>query len=262
MPHIGNDILLKIHRFLGAAATLAALLFAAGCTRNLRRVDDAPRAVAFPTAFPWASMVYAARTDAGVVVVDLGWNGARGALRENLRRIGATPQDVGHVFLTHSHRDHIGAWREVPHAVFHVPEAEAELFAGDARHGDLPSRAARLVLGDAAPWPGEVAVRPFSRDTAFVFGGDTLRAFVVPGHTPGSAAYLFRGVLFAGDAITFSRLRGFRPPFGIFTHDVPESRESLRELWDRLEPFDVRWVCTAHSKCAPADSALILKTTR
>ncbi len=252
-----------MRRRLRAALLLGLLLLSVpGCTRNLRRVDDAPRAVAFPTAFPWASMVYAARTGTGVVVVDLGWSGARGALRENLRRMGATPEDVTDVFITHAHRDHIGAWREVQHAVFHVAEAEAALFDGEARHSDLPSRAGRLAFGDASPWEGEVAVRTFSRDTAFVFGADTLRAFVVPGHTPGSAAYLFRGVLFAGDAIAFSRLRGFGPPFRVFTHDVPRSRASLRELWDRLEPFDVRWVCTAHSKCAEADSALIRKTTR
>lgn len=41
---------------------------------------------------------------------------------------------------------------------------------------------------------------PFSKDTVFVFGRDTLHAFLVAGHTAGSTAYLFRGVLFVGDA--------------------------------------------------------------
>jgi glyoxylase-like metal-dependent hydrolase (beta-lactamase superfamily II) len=45
----------------------------------------------------------------------------------------------------------------------------------------------------------------------FAVGADTVRAYVVPGHTAGSAAYLFRGVLFVGDAVTHTRAGGFAP---------------------------------------------------
>lgn len=230
------------------AIALASAL--GGCTLNLARVASPPESVAFTTAFPWNSMIYAARTEAGVVVIDLGWQRPERALARFLARMDAAPEDVTDVFLTHSHRDHIGGWRAVPHARFHMAVDEVAHFEGRDDHHDLPSRLAELLLGDPAPWPGEVAVRPFSADTLYVFGADTLRAFRVSGHTPGSAAYLFRGVLFAGDAIARSYLTGYQPAMRIFTDDVQGSRESLHALFARIDEFDVQWVCTAHGKCA------------
>lgn len=246
------------HR-LAAALLLAAL---AACTLNLRQVQDPPRSAAVATAYPWNSMVYAARTDSGIVVIDLGWYGAEGALRRGLRRLGAAPEEVTRVFLTHSHRDHIGGWRAVRRARFHLAAAEVALLEGAAHHPDLPSRAGERLAGNPAPWHGEVEVRPFATDTAFTLGRDTLRAFPVPGHTAGSAAYLFRGVLFVGDAVAYSYLGGFRPAFGVFTDDPGRGRASMASLWERVRPYAPRWVCTAHAKCAPADSAFARKVIR
>lgn len=243
-------------RIFGLAALLAVGLLSA-CTMNLGHVQDPPRSLALPTAYPWNSLVYLARTDSGVIVVDLGWHGAGGALRGGLARMGAAPEEVRAVFLTHSHRDHIGAWRVVRGARFHLSEAEVPYFERERRHSDLPSRAGEALLGRAAPHPEELRIHPFSADTAFAFGSDTVRAFAVPGHTPGSAAYLFRGVLFVGDAVAYDRLRGFHSALRIFTDDLERSRASVASLWTRVEPYGVRWVCTAHAKCAVADSAFM-----
>ncbi len=243
---------------------LAALLLAAlsGCTFNLRHVQDPPRSLAIPTTHPWSSLVYLARTDSGVLVFDLGWTGAGKRLRRGLRRMGAGPEEVRAVFLTHSHRDHVDAWREVRGARFHLTEAEAPLFVGEARHRDLPSRVAERVFGRRGPRPGEVDVRPFGADTAFAFGADTVRAFLLPGHTAGSAAYLFRGVLFAGDAIAYNHLSGFQGAKRIFTRDFERSRASLASLFERVKPYDARWVCNAHGKCAAVNPAFIRRVTR
>jgi hydroxyacylglutathione hydrolase len=241
---------------------LAALLLG-GCTYNLRQVQEPGRAVAFPTSNPWTSMVYAARADDGrVLVVDLGWRGAGKALVKRLRSLDASPADVTDVFLTHGHRDHIGAWRTVRHARFHLSTAEVPYFTGERAYADLPSRLAGEVAGEAGPWPGEVAVHPFASDTAFAFGADTLRAFLAPGHTPGHAAYLFRGVLFAGDAIARKPLTGFGGADPVFTTDRARARESLRSLFARAAPFSPRWVCNAHAKCARLDSAFVRRVTR
>jgi hydroxyacylglutathione hydrolase len=207
-------------------------------------------------------MVYAAKTDSGVIVVDLGFVGAGGALRRHLRELGVSPYDVTDVFVTHSHRDHIGAWREVRTARFHLAAAEEPLFESAATHADVPSRLAQAVAGNPAPWPGEVSVRAFASDTVFTFGRDTVRAFTVPGHTAGSAAYLFRGVLFVGDAVARHPLFGFHGAARIFTGDRRRNQESLRSLFDRALPHGVRWVCNAHAKCARPDPAFIRKVTR
>jgi len=119
-----------------------------------------------------------------------------------------------------------------------------------------------VASGHAGPVDGEISLRPFHADTAFAFGRDTVRAFTVPGHTAGSAAYLFRGVLFVGDAVARGPLAGFQPARDVFSRDYLQNRESLRSLFTRTQPYEVRWVCNAHAKCAPLDSAFIRRVTR
>src|SRR5687768_10961347 len=85
-------------------------LWPLGCTKDLQLIQDPPNAVAATTTGPWASMIYAARTDSGVIVIDLGWTGSEDVLPGLVRQLGAAPADVRFVFLTHAHRDHIAAW--------------------------------------------------------------------------------------------------------------------------------------------------------
>jgi glyoxylase-like metal-dependent hydrolase (beta-lactamase superfamily II) len=244
---------------VAGAALVAALV--GGCTLNLDRIRTAT-VEPIASGWPWHSSMYAARTDAGVVVFDLGWYGVGRALERGLARIGARPDEVAAVFLTHSHRDHIAGWNTVRQARFYLDEAEVPLFLGRALHADLPSRAASAALRAPGPWEGELALRPFAGDTAWVLGSDTIRAFRVRGHTAGSTAYLFRGILFAGDAVHRTPLTGFGRSLPIFTDDVAEAGTSLASLFDRALPYGVEWVCTAHGKCAPPDERFLRKVLR
>jgi glyoxylase-like metal-dependent hydrolase (beta-lactamase superfamily II) len=234
----------------------------AGCTYHLAQIQDPGRAVAFTTAGPWRSMVYAAKTDSGTILVDLGWAGAGRRLRGELRGIGAVPADVTDVFLTHSHRDHIAAWKTVCGARFHMWMPEEPFFVGKKRHVDFPSRFARSLFGRAGPRPGQVDVRVFAGDTAFVFGRDTVLAYPVPGHTRGSAAYLFRGILFVGDAVARKPLRGYGGADPFFSLDTRMNRQSLIGLFARVPMERVRWVCNAHAKCSQPSEHFIVKVTR
>jgi glyoxylase-like metal-dependent hydrolase (beta-lactamase superfamily II) len=233
------------------ALILGLALLTTGCAKNLAHVQAPPQSKAIPTAFPWTSMVYVIRADTGVVVIDLGWYGAGRALRRELRRMGAAPEEVTDVFLTHSHRDHIAAWKVVRHARFRMAAEEVPLFLELQSHRDFPSRVANRVLGNSAPPPVVVQVEGFSRDTAFLLGADTLHAFTVPGHTAGSTAYLYRKILFTGDATVHVYGFGAGPAMRMFTADVRKSRASLAELHAKLEGRRVEWICTAHAKCAP-----------
>lgn len=244
----------KAPRMLLAGALVAVVAFAA-CTHTVERVQRPPRSVALTTTGPWSSMIYLARTDRGVIVIDLGWFGAEDALRKGLERLGATREDVVAVFLTHSHRDHITGWKLLHEVPFYLAAAEVPRFLGAVSHGGPVPRIAHDVLPADRPEPGEVEIRAFSTDTAFAFGADTVRAFLVPGHTAGSVAYLFRHVLFAGDAITHMPLLGFGEAMTIYSDDVARSEASVASLRERLERFEVRQVCTAHGTCAAADSS-------
>lgn len=237
------------------AATLVSgfvLAWAAGCTMALHEIQAPSAANAGTTGGPWTSMIYAVRTDEGVVVVDLGWEGSGGELERVLAGIGAERSEVTAVFLTHSHRDHIAGWPAVRHARFHMGEAEIPYFEGRQAHrGAIPRLAS--VLRPNLPEPGELEIVGIAEDTVFTFGADTVHAFPVPGHTPGSTAYLVRGVLFAGDALSHTRPFGFHPAKRMFSHDHQEARESLESLLFRAASAGAEIACTAHAICAPFD---------
>jgi glyoxylase-like metal-dependent hydrolase (beta-lactamase superfamily II) len=249
------------------ALLVTAVLTLGGCALRVPAALQSP-----PTSFvvtsggPNNSATYLARLDSGIVLFDLGWWGAPGAIAHGLRQLGGTTDDVIAVFVTHSHRDHIGAWRSVREARFHMAEAEVDLFFGRQQHGGWIPRLADELIESDRPGPGEIAVRTFSSDTAFVFGSDTVHAFLVPGHTPGSAAYLFRGTLFAGDAIAWSWMSRFRVARGGYSEDTNLARQSLESLRQRLKTHRVEWVCTAHLKCGTVSEAfwtdLLEKSTR
>lgn len=233
-----------------ATALVIILLLGSGCAANTRPLTDPPRSLAVTTTGPWQSMVYIARTGNGVIVIDLGWMGAEGTILRSLDEMGVDTGDVVAVFLTHSHRDHIAGWRQLRAATYHMAGPEVARFTGRARHqGRIPRLAERLFPTDR-PRPGELKVRGFSRDTTFLLGSDTLHAFMLPGHTAGSAAYLFRGVLFVGDALSWTLFSGFRPDKPIHSDDSELNRAGLAGLWGKLPGGAVEWVCTAHAKCA------------
>lgn len=235
-------------------AVVLFLLLLPACAPRVPPGVAAPPASAVATSGgPNRSASYLTRVEGGVVVFDLGWWGAEGALDEALVELGGTTRDVIGVFLTHSHRDHVGAWRSVAHAPFHMAAAEVDLFFREAAQGGWVPRWVEALNATEVPAPDEVAVRSFSSDTAFAFGADTVRAFTVPGHTAGSAAYLFRGTLFAGDAIGWSPLTGIRSARAGYSDDADAARRSLASLRERLKPYRVDWMCSAHLKCAEAN---------
>jgi glyoxylase-like metal-dependent hydrolase (beta-lactamase superfamily II) len=202
------------------------------------------------------SASYLARVEGGIIVVDLGWWGADDALENGLKQLGATPEDVVAVFLTHSHRDHIAGWRRVRHAPFHMARSEVELLFRRSEHGGWIPRWAEKLMRSDVPATDDVRVGAFASDTVFVMGSDTMRAFLMPGHTAGSAAYLFRGTLFVGDAVGSELGGGWRPARGGYSDDVEAARRSLTRLRERVARYDVRWMCSAHLKCGEVTDAL------
>lgn len=248
-------------RLLALSMSLATLV-AAGCRRAIDPLVVPGRSAVALTGGSNTSMIYLARTADGLLAIDLGWWGQRDALADALGSLGATPSDVKWVFLTHSHRDHLAAWPAVRSARIHVAAAEHPLLVGTTVHGGWVPRWLERLAPSRRPRPGELEVHGFSRDTTFHIGADTLYAYVVPGHTPGSAAYLFRGVLFLGDAVTYSRSGGFAPAARRYSDDADAAARHLARLWPRLPPNAVRHACTAHARCAPFDARFLRDVAR
>lgn len=241
---------------LAALWPLASGLWTLACTKDLQLIQAPPAAAAATTTGPWASMIYAARTDSGVIVIDLGWTGSEEVLPGLVRQLGSAPADVRFVFLTHAHRDHIAAWPLVRQARFILGAAEIPAFTGDERYAGWAAKVGDELNEYPRPRADELVLVPVVADTAIVLGRDTVFAFPIPGHTPGSTAFLFRGILFGGDAFNWRPGSGFQGARPEFSDSVALSRESLRALWQRLPPERTRVMCTAHGKCAVADSTL------
>lgn len=239
-----------------AFLVILATAVTTGCQRAVAPLSVPGQAAVALTGGPNTSMIYVARTSAGVVAIDLGWWGHERALKHALRELGAAPGDVTMVFLTHSHRDHLSAWPMVRHARFHLAAGERAHLLGERQHEAWIPRMVERIKRSRLPRAGEIDLRTFAEDTAFVIGGDTLRAYQVAGHTPGSAVYVFRGILFLGDAVTYSWWSGFAPARRGYSADTRGARTNLALLWPRL-PANVRHVCTAHARCAPFSARFV-----
>jgi glyoxylase-like metal-dependent hydrolase (beta-lactamase superfamily II) len=77
-------------------------------------------------------------------------------------------------------------------------------------------------------------------------GNTAFEVFSIPGHTPGSAAYLVKGVLFVGDAINLSKSQKAKPPIWFFSNDVDQGVASVRKLAERLKPRanEIKFIAT------------------
>ena len=148
-----------------------------------------------------------------VALVDAGFDKSGKAILGALARRGLSPSSVVAIFLTHGHGDHTAGCKLFPGAQVYAMEKE------------IP------VVGDAA------TVSHALKDGDIVDIGDLrVEAFAVPGHTPGSAAYLARGVLFFGDSAGASKSGKVMKAVSLFSKNSGENVASLKALARRLEP--------------------------
>jgi hydroxyacylglutathione hydrolase len=154
--------------------------------------------------------------DAGpgkVALVDAGKDASGDALLRALGRRGLTRGSVSAIFLTHGHGDHTAGCKLFPGAEIYALENDVSL-VGDAAKVNHP-----LKDGDIA-----------------TVGDLRVEAFAVPGHTPGSAAYLARGVLFFGDSAGASKDGMMMKAVRLFSKDSAQNVASLKALEARLVP--------------------------
>lgn len=169
-----------------------------------------------------------------------------------LRAAGRRIEDVRWILLTHGHIDHVGG----AHALWEltgrrarvvIHEADApmlrsrrahveEYLTGRGRYLDDPGGEARVTAAANAVISGEMEPSLLVRggETLSLGGGVTVSVHAVPGHTPGSVAYVVDGQrsVFTGDAV---QVHGAANGFPGYT-DPAAYRASLEHLRDEVRP--------------------------
>jgi len=208
-----------------------------------------------PLASPWGRFhLYSFFIDAPEpAIVDTGISSSPAeGMVPALEAIGRRIEDVRWILLTHGHIDHIGG----AHALWEltgrrakvvIHEADAPLLRARAAHVDEYASGRGRYLTDPegatkVAGAGRVAISGEMEPAVLVRGGEalslggdvTVSVHHVPGHTPGSVAYVIDGQddVFVGDAVQVHGAANGFPGFA----DPVAYRASLTKLRDGIRP--------------------------
>lgn len=155
---------------------------------------------------------YLIEAENGLYLIDCGTPEGMEQILQNIRSLGFSPSDIGAIFGTHGHYDHVGAaalWKEQFGCRLYLHREDRER----VETGDDVSTTASLLYGKSfMPCPVD---RELEDGERFEFG-DSVKMEVMhtPGHTPGSVCFVMEVdgfvCLVAGDTVYggFSALTG------------------------------------------------------
>jgi metallo-beta-lactamase class B len=126
--------------------------------------------------------VYALRTSEGIVLLDAGFeNKSESVLVPQLQKAGLDPANVKYILLGHGHADHYGGakyFQDHYHTKIATTAADWDLINQTPNRGGTPAAKPTkdVVLAEGQP---------------FKLGDLTVTLVAIPGHTPGSLAFIF-----------------------------------------------------------------------
>ncbi|MFK7927090.1 MAG: MBL fold metallo-hydrolase [Myxococcota bacterium] len=192
--------------------------------------------------------LYVVDAGEGVLLIDAGQSAE--SVVAAVAKHGVEPADVRAIFLTHGHGDHTGGIAAFPTAKVYALAAEQPILTGQVappgpmsvmmgKHDSHATLERELLDGDRVQ-VGEVEVQVFS----------------TPGHTPGSAVYLVRGVVFFGDTAGASVDGTVEGSPWVFSGDVGQNHASLVDLAKKVDPDSIVGLAFGHTGTMQGGSGL------
>ena len=248
MRAIKNLFVLVIIVAILAGLAAVALRVARGKASGVEEVKPGLVAASSMSAY-----LYAAKVGNKVILFDAGADPEGRPLDAALAWLHAGRGDITDVFVTHGHGDHTAGAASLRNVRIRLGAGDLALAEKKVPPEALAGKAMALALS----YPAVTATDPITGAATFDVGASTdgkdakkVKAFPIPGHTPGSYAFLYDGVLFVGDAMIFKQGR-LDPALKLFDAHPDENKAAIRQLQKQTEKEEIDIVCTGHGGCTP-----------
>ncbi|MTI70558.1 MAG: MBL fold metallo-hydrolase [Firmicutes bacterium] len=165
------------------------------------------------------------------IVIDTGLS--KFLAKRGLKKLGINPEDISHIFLTHTDYDHVGGINLFKNAEVYLSKDEEQMINGTTARAfrikyNRLNKPYKLLKDNEEIYIGKIKVKSVS----------------TPGHTPGSMTYIINdSVIFSGDTLTLRKNKVY-PFYWLQNMDTKKQKESIIDF---IENNDCNWVFTSHT---------------
>ncbi len=162
----------------------------------------------------------------GVILIDAGLDENAPDIIAALRRAGLGPESVRGILITHGHADHFGGAAAFPGAPVFAHAGDIPLIRGEHKRTGIIGSIFSAISARKKP-PSHL--EPLPAQDSITIDGVTFAVMELPGHSPGSVAYVLGNIVFSGDAV-MGRGASLMLPNDFTCTDPALARRSIAKL--------------------------------